>query len=694
MGSTANAAAIRRDIATLLRPPRRIRVSEAVAESMYVVHGNGTKSLWSPEKTPYVVEPMDCLGSRLYDAVIFVGPARTGKTIGLIDGFVVYKIINDPGDGLIVQITEEKAREYSKKRLERSFNASPDVLRRLSPRGHDNNVHDKTFRAGNYLAIKWPSKNVFASSDYQFVLLTDYDRMVSNVGGEGSGWVLASKRTQSFGSTGMTLVESSPGRLIKDPDWRQPDDEPHRAPPTTGILDLYNQGDRRRLYWQCPEHACRRWFMPVMENFDLERGQVFCPHCAVMLEHTQKRELNAGSRWVPEGCELTLDGELIGTPRETRIASFWMEGPAAAMQSWQSLVTKLRAAEETYELTGSQDDLQSIINVDWGRPYLSKIAATQRSSQRLMDRAEQTERRTVPPGVRYLTATIDVQGGKHRRFVVQVQGTGVNREKWIVDRFNIKEDRGPNNDQEPRPIHPATNPEDWDLLTRDVLKRSYRLSDGSGRRMPILAVGVDTGGEAGDGDESVTSQAYEWFRRLRKDGLQGRAFLLKGGSSKTDNRVRKTWPDNTGRKDRKSRARGDVPLYILGTNLLKDTVAAMIDRDNPGAWYLHTPHWLGRWWYDELTYEVRDPATGKWSKPGKRPNEAFDLLAYDLALNIIVGAEKINWSSPPPWAAPWDANPLVFDPKQAEAERKRQSEENTRKAAPKKRRRRVAKPRI
>ncbi len=187
MSSTANAAAIRRDIATLLRPPRRVRVSEAVAESMYVVHGNGTKSLWTPDKTPYVVEPMDCLGSRLYDAVIFVGPARTGKTIGLIDGFVAYKIINDPGDGLIVQISEEKAREYSKKRLERSFNASPELASRLSPRGHDNNVHDKTFRAGNYLAIKWPSKNVFASSDYQFVLLTDYDRMVPNVGGEGSG---------------------------------------------------------------------------------------------------------------------------------------------------------------------------------------------------------------------------------------------------------------------------------------------------------------------------------------------------------------------------------------------------------------------------------------------------------------------------------------------------------------------------
>lgn len=692
MSSYASAAAIRRDVAELIRPPRRIRASQAAAEVMKVVGGDGTVRDWSPDATPYMVEPLDCMASRRYDAVIFVGPARTGKTNALVDGYIAYKIECDPGDGLIAQISEDKAREFSKKRIYRMLQHSPRLAARQSPRGHDNNVHDIIFRAGNYLGIKWPSKNVLASSDYQFVLLTDYDRFTEDLGGEGNSFLMASKRTQTFGSTGMTLAESSPGKEIKDPDWERPPEHPHMAPPATGILDLYNQGDRRRLYWQCPESACRQWFQPVMENFNLQSKRAFCPHCGTEVDPKLKRALNLAGRWVPEGCELTVDGDLLGTPRQVRIASFWMEGPAAALQSWVSLADKLARAEETFELTQSQEDLKTVINTDWGRPYKHRRGDVQRSSQRLMDRAEQTERRTVPPGVRYLTGTVDVQGGKDRRFVVQVHGTGVNREKWVVDRFNIKEDRGPNNDQEPRQIHPATNPEDWDLLTRDVLNRSYRLSDGSGRRMPILAVGVDTGGEKGDGDESVTSQAYDWFRRLRKDGLQGRAFLVKGGSAKTDNRVRKTWPDNTGRKNRKSRARGDVPLYVLGTNLLKDTVAAMIDRENPGAWYLHTPHWLGRWWYDELTYEVRDPATGKWEKPGKRPNEAFDLLAYDLALGIIIGGEKINWAAPPPWADEWDRNPLIFDP---EAD-KRPAEPayKQREQAPKKRRRKVAKPRI
>ena len=42
---------------------------------------------------------------------------------------------------------------------------------------------------------------------------------------------------------GMTAAESSPGRVITDAKWIRK--TPHEAPPTTGILSLYNRGDRR-----------------------------------------------------------------------------------------------------------------------------------------------------------------------------------------------------------------------------------------------------------------------------------------------------------------------------------------------------------------------------------------------------------------------------------------------------------------
>lgn len=61
-----------------------------------------------------MIEPMNCPASREYDAVVFVGPARTGKTIGLIDGWIVYNVVCDPADMLLIQMTEEKAREHPK----------------------------------------------------------------------------------------------------------------------------------------------------------------------------------------------------------------------------------------------------------------------------------------------------------------------------------------------------------------------------------------------------------------------------------------------------------------------------------------------------------------------------------------------------------------------------------------------------
>ncbi len=155
-----------RDISAGFSPPRRMPISEAVKKFMRVPKGAGNSVPWDPELTPYIIEPMNCLASREYDAVIFVGPARTGKTIGLIDGWIVYTIVCDPSDMLVVQMTEDKAREHSKKRLDRTFRSSAAVKKRMSPRRNDNNVHDKTFRDGSFLKIGWPSVNIMSSSDF------------------------------------------------------------------------------------------------------------------------------------------------------------------------------------------------------------------------------------------------------------------------------------------------------------------------------------------------------------------------------------------------------------------------------------------------------------------------------------------------------------------------------------------------
>lgn len=646
------AKAARTDSGYILRAPRRMRVADAVAQYMRVPMGAGNSVPWDPLVAPYVLEPMNCLASREYDAVIFVGPARTGKTIGLIDGWVIYNVICDPADMLIIQMTEEKAREHSKKRLARTFRVSPEVVSRLSPNKNDNNVYDRTFLAGNYLKIGWPSVNIMSSSDYKCVALTDYDRFPEDIDGEGDAFSLASKRTTTFMSSGMTLVESSPGRDVKDVKWRRT--SPHEAPPTTGILSLYNRGDRRRWYWPCPH--CGEYFQPcgdVVAGFrDIadpvlasEAAYIQCPSCSGRIMPEQKRELNGRGVWLRDGESINADGSRYGDPRRSRIASFWMEGPAAAYQTLSQLVYKLLTAEQEYETTGSEETLKTVINTDWGLPYLPRASMEQRKSELLEQRAEPVPSRSVPDGVNFLVATVDVQAGRHRRFVVQVTGYGSRGERWIIDRYNITQSLRGDSDGESQRIDPASYPEDWDVLLTDVFHKSWPLASDPSQQMRLMAMAVDSGGEDG-----VTDNAYKFWRRCRRDGLGKRIYLFKGDSIRRAKLITRTFPDNTGRTGRRAQAAGDVPLWLLQTDALKDRVNNALWRDSPGPGYVHFPDWLGSWFYDELTYEERS-SDGKWSKPGRGANEAFDLMVYAEALVILHGYEKIRWPDAPEWAS-------------------------------------------
>lgn len=642
----------RTDSGYILRAPRRMRVADAVAQYMRVPMGAGNSVPWDPLVAPYVIEPMNCLASREYDAVIFVGPARTGKTIGLIDGWVIYNVICDPADMLIIQMTEEKAREHSKKRLARTFRVSPEVVSRLSPNKNDNNVYDRTFLAGNYLKIGWPSVNIMSSSDYKCVALTDYDRFPEDIDGEGDAFSLASKRTTTFMSSGMTLVESSPGRDVKDVKWRRT--SPHEAPPTTGILSLYNRGDRRRWYWPCPH--CGEYFQPcgdVVAGFrDIadpvlasEAAYIQCPSCSGRIMPEHKRELNGRGVWLRDGESINADGSRYGDPRRSRIASFWMEGPAAAYQTLSQLVYKLLTAEQEYETTGSEETLKTVINTDWGLPYLPRASMEQRKSELLEQRAEPVPSRSVPDGVNFLVATVDVQAGRHRRFVVQVTGYGSRGERWIIDRYNITQSLRGDSDGESQRIDPASYPEDWDVLLTDVFHKSWPLASDPSQQMRLMAMAVDSGGEDG-----VTDNAYKFWRRCRRDGLGKRIYLFKGDSIRRAKLITRTFPDNTGRTGRRAQAAGDVPLWLLQTDALKDRVNNALWRDSPGPGYVHFPDWLGSWFYDELTYEERS-SDGKWSKPGRGANEAFDLMVYAEALVILHGYEKIRWPDAPEWAS-------------------------------------------
>ena len=685
----ATTAPIIRAASVAFRPPQRITVADGAIASLVIRQPGGYSGNWSPDETPYMVEPMNMLASRRHEAVCFVGPARTGKTLGMLDGWFARNVTCDPGDMMIVQMSQEKAREFSKTRIDRAIRNSPMLRNLMSMRGHDDNTHDKLFRHGMWVKIGWPSATQLSSSDYRYVALTDYDRMPDNIDGEGSAYQLAVKRTQTFLSRGMCMVESSPGREYEDPHWEPA--TPHEGPPATGIIGIYNRSDRRRWYWQCPD--CSEYFeaKPGLELFATmpdektlmdevrsanlsemaeKHAVVVCPHCGSLIQQRHKPHLNniKTARWVADGQKVDSDGVILGDMPRSSIAGFWLGGVAAAYQKWDSLILRYLQGLREMVLSGSDLTLKATINTDQGAPYLPRHLVADKG-QGIEHRKEDTKRYMAPDQARFIVATADVQGGQNGRFVCEVRAFGEGLESWMVDRFSITTTE---RNGEAAQVDPSGYPEDWDLLTKKLVNATYRLSDG--RELRILKTAVDTGGE-----EGTTPNAYAWLRRLRRIGLSSRVMLVKGGShDQAKPVVQGTARDNKGKPMR------DLPLWIVNTDYYKDVMAASLRRKTPGPGYFHAASWLPSSYYDELKAEIRQ-SSGKWKKIRAR-NEAIDLWVYALAAceSLGFGAKgRLSWDTPPDWATPvTDGNSEVItrEERREEAAFLQQSVENPREA--------------
>jgi phage terminase large subunit GpA-like protein len=663
----------------VLRPPKRIPVSQGAAENLILKRPGDSPKPWSPSKTPYIVEPVDMCASREHKAVCFVGPAQSGKTVGLGEGWIAHNVVNDPGDMLVVQMTEAKAREYSKQRIDRMLLASDNLNALQSTNKRDDNTHDKGFLHGMWLRIAWPTVTNLSSTSYRYVFETDYDRMPDDLDGEGSPFDLALARIRTFLSRGKVVVESSPGRPWLDPAWKPA--TPHEAPPCSGILGIYNRSDRRRWYWKCPD--CREWFeaAPGLGLFNLPEEpdlieevrlgdlgklakhyaqHIYCPHCESPLAFRHRNELNQNGIWVPDGCRLTRDNERVGDPMTSSIAGFWLGGVAATYQMWDDMLNKHFQGLRDYSLTGDEMSLQTAVNTDQSMPYMSRYLVegkARRSSP--VDRAEKLTRYVVPPETRCVIVAVDVQGGSTARFVAQAHAIGPNREEWLIDRCEIRKSKREGMGDTFAPIDPAGYAEDWDALTEKFILSTYQtpLKD---REIRVKLVVVDTGGEGSqNGGEGVTHNAYAWFRRLRKLGVSARAMLYKGDANRKAAIIKEV---RVGKRN--ARDVGDIPLYLCNPHLISDQVSASLKRETPGEGYIHFPKvkhptenpdgWLPQAFFDELTAEVRSPE-GIWQKIRKR-NETFDLCRMVRAGMLRLGLDKVNWDNPPDWLKPLEHN--------------------------------------
>ncbi len=676
MASTIyNLGDIAREAAAIFNPPERLRVSESAQKYVYLNNSPKYVGYWKPHETPYMIEPQDMLMSEDHTGLVFCGSSQTGKTQALLLNGIAHIVKCNPMDILLFGPSQPASRDFSKRRIDRMHRESEDLRSELLPGRHADNTHDKSYKSGIMLSISWPSLNEMSSKPVPVVMLTEYDRMPDDVDGEGSPFLLSQKRATSFLNMAMTVAESSPARFVEDPHWKP--ETPHEAPPCTGILGLYNEGDRRRWYWPCPE--CGEYFEGSFSNLTylttkvvdgervkmshdeiMESVYMACPHSGCMIAPHHKYEMNLKGVWLPEGVKIDRNGVRSGTPRRSKTVSYWLKGPAAAYTTWPELVSKLLAAEEKYEKTGSQEDLKTTYNTDQAEPYTPRGNETNRLAEDIMNLARPLKKHHVPHDVRALFATVDVQKPLWQVQVMGIKPENAGFSTVVIDRFAIEKSKRLDEDGERLRVEPATYLEDWELLVEQVMDKRYPLYDENGT-MGVSMTFCDSGGK-----EGVTTNAYNFYRSLVERNRQNRFMLLKGDPRYGIPRAAVTWPD-TKRADRKAHAAGEIPLLVLNSNALKDMLNGWLERKTPGPGKIDFPDWLGLHFYEELTAETR--SVRGWENKAKRRNESWDLLAYFLGACVWRGVEKVDWDNPPVWLRPWDENPLVQRGAEAQPEK-------------------------
>lgn len=651
------------ELSEVLLPPERVTVSEAAEKYRVVYNPPAYTGPWVNDFAPYLIEVMDMLESRDYSAVCFVSAAQSLKT-ELNLNWLSYNVACDPSDFMLVEKSQTEAKNFSMMKVDRLLRHSPEIGSRLIPRRTANNTFDKRFKSGTFLNITWPTVNSLSGKTIRRVALTDYDRMDQNVGGEGSPFDLARRRTNTFKRLGMTYVESSPSFDILDPRWKPRLGE-HEAPPCEGILGIYNRGDRRRRYWQCPH--CQEWFEPSFSTLRWDESDgvmsaaesVFmaCPHCfeanGAIITQSMRNELDKNGVWLRQGETIDKNGVRGGKPLRSDIASFWLKGPNTALGQWKTLVLNYLLAKQDFDSTGNDRPLKTTINTDQGEPYIPPFIAEAKSPEDIMERAKDIGEREVPTNARCLIASVDVQ---KNRFVIQVHAIRPENDSFdimVIDRFNIIKSERYDSDGDRCWVNPGAYPEDWDLVTKKVIEKTYPLEGYEDRHMSIKLTLCDSGGR-----EGVTTNAYEYYRNIRNSGYASRFALVKGDGNVNIPMYRKSYPDSQ-RKDRNAGARGEIPVHILNTNMLKDWLDNVLTRDELGGNSLIFADWLDLDFYKELCAEVKNK-NGTWENPKKLRNESTDLICYCKAGCHILKLNKINWDDPPKWLSTWDTNSNVI----------------------------------
>ena len=582
-----------------LRPIERITVSEWADKYRFLSSVSAAEAgRYRTNRTPYLKKISDCLSANsTYRKIVVMKGAQVGYT-ELCCNFIGYCMHINPSSILMVQPTSEMVDLLSKTRIDTLIAECPELTARVSPaksRDGKNTITVKSFPGGVLRLAGANSSAGLRSMAVKNLILDEVDAYPLDVNGEGNPLELAIARTSTFEGNKKILMGSTPtisGTSAIEREFFGNEDE-------NGII----QGATDQNYYHVPCPHCGEKQKLIFEQLKWDDGKpetvrYCCIHCGSLIDEHYKIQMFANGEWIPEHPE-NSNNEVIGFHINSLYSPY-------GWKSWKTIV------REWIDAQNVQNKLKVFVNTVLGETWSERGDAPEYMN--LYNRREQYQIGTVPDGVCFLTAGVDVQKD---RLEIEIVGWTSDKRSYSIDYRVLTGD--------------TANPHVWNKLAKIINEHFPRTN--SGIEMPIKTMCIDSGYN--------THHVYDFCRRYPSDRvipIKGQDKLQMAASSPKAVDV-----------TRSGKTVGKVKQWNIGVSFLKSELYAWLrlekENDIPPPCYCHFPQYAEQY-FEGLTaeHQVRKVIKGypryEWVKKYER-NEPLDCRIYSRAAASIVGLDRL-----------------------------------------------------
>jgi len=600
--------------AKFLAPPPRIDTAEWAAKYRHIAKGP-ERGPWRNERTPYLVEPMQCASSHTpYERVVLWFATQLGKSEVLYNA-VMQRIHTDPQDMMMVQPTLQDAQDHSAQRFLPTIMQTPAMRGKVAVRkSRDESTSWRSRSIQGGFTVFFGGANSaasLASKPIGFAVADEVDKWPADVDNEGPPLGLLEERMSNWGGNRKLIIASTcniKGQSTIEREYLASDQRKYHVP-------CPHCGEAQVLLWGSKTDWGLKWLKTDGGKARPETAVYICRHCGAAIEEHKKEGMLAQGIWLPDA-----PGNGLG-----KRAGFWLNKLYSPLgwKGWPSLVEEWEAAQEA-RLIGNSSPLKKFLNSSLAETW--EETGTGADSKALAARAEDYELGIVPRGGLMLTMGVDTQPD---RLEARVWAFGRGEESWLVARHIIYGD--PNLDED-------TQASPWTRLSEI---RRTPIMHAVGSQLLIEATCIDTGGHN-------THAVYAYCRNHARSNV----LAIKGASTYGKAVLGKpSMIDVTHRGKTMPRS---LKLWQIGTDTAKHLLYGRMRVTQVGPGYVHVPKSLQTTdEFEQMTAARLMPATVqgrsvlRWITPHGKREEGGDCMVYAYAAACYLGIQTYR---EPGWA--------------------------------------------